>query len=329
MQVKLGALARERWGPIDGSPGRFPSGASLLDPERRVAWILIEHADGRALGGALAWARRSGAGELRLLVETTPDVSGLLSRQAAAFTTPISVWQVEDRALIPAAPAPLFPSAPVPAEAIAFADMLRAYGAEPVVEFGVLTGEVLGLEVARVTVDDYGAHLEVGVGRHDRAAGRLLFPDRAPGEALAATIALVRQLRTADSQPHLANRLAPERWLRAVVVARPELVAADYLAPAPSAVPRVDLGTPFPAPAAGVDAEGRPVVVVCSTGVDLNLVPAAADARLADGRDGCRLVLAVPAGDDYPATRELAGLLREPATVVTVPAGWRALSPVA
>jgi hypothetical protein len=66
---------------------------------------------------------------------------------------------------------------------------------------------------------------------------------------------------------------------------------------------------------------------VCSSGIDLNLVPAAADAWLADGRDGCRLIIAVPSGDDHPVTRDLAAALREPATVVTVPADWNALVP--
>ncbi|MCU1485234.1 MAG: hypothetical protein JWN67_1980, partial [Actinomycetia bacterium] len=67
----------------------------------------------------------------------------------------------------------------------------------------------------------------------------------------------------------------------------------------------------------GIDAEGRPVVVVASVGVDLDLVPAAADARLADGR-GARLVLAVAERDAHPVTRALAAALADPAEIVTV-----------
>jgi hypothetical protein len=135
-------------------------------------------------------------------------------------------------------------------------------------------------------------------------------------------------MRTADAPPHLANRLAGERWLRSVVIARPQLVGAAHLVPAPPPLPRADLLQPLPAPAAGVDQNDRAVLVVCSTGIDPNLVPAAADARLADGRSDCRLILVVPEGDDHPVTRALAANLRQPADVVTVPAGWRALSPV-
>jgi hypothetical protein len=63
-------------------------------------------------------------------------------------------------------------------------------------------------------------------------------------------------------------------------------------------------------------------VVVCSVGVDLDLVPAAAEARLALAPDA-RLVLAVPERDDHPATRALAKRLKVPAEVVAVPGDWR------
>jgi hypothetical protein len=69
----------------------------------------------------------------------------------------------------------------------------------------------------------------------------------------------------------------------------------------------------------------RPLVVVCSTGVDVDLVPTAVDARLADGREA-RLVLVVPERDDHPAHATLAASLVEPAEVRTVPDDWRVLA---
>ena len=56
------------------------------------------------------------------------------------------------------------------------------------------------------------------------------------------------------------------------------------------------------------------MVVVTSTGIDLDLVPTAADLRLAHA-PGARLVLAVPERDAHPVTRRLAGELVEPAEV--------------
>ena len=62
------------------------------------------------------------------------------------------------------------------------------------------------------------------------------------------------------------------------------------------------------------------MVVVCSAGIDLDLVPFAADARDALGGPDARLLLAVPERDDHPVTRELAARLAVPAEVVPVPA---------
>jgi len=61
---------------------------------------------------------------------------------------------------------------------------------------------------------------------------------------------------------------------------------------------------------------------VFSSGVDVDLVPTAVDARLADSRNP-RLVIVVPERDDLPYLRKLAEALREPADVVTVPDDWR------
>ena len=103
----------------------------------------------------------------------------MLARRAQAFTLPVTVWRVVPPTCAWTTPAGFSPPPPLPSAAAAFADVLRAAGVEPVVEFGVLTGELLGLEVARVIVDGDGARLEVGVGSQDRAFHRDLEPDRA------------------------------------------------------------------------------------------------------------------------------------------------------
>jgi hypothetical protein len=64
------------------------------------------------------------------------------------------------------------------------------------------------------------------------------------------------------------------------------------------------------------------VVVVCSVGIDLDLVPAAAEARLAlDPKSD--LVLVVPERDDHPVTRTLADRLSTRAEVRTFAGDWR------
>jgi hypothetical protein len=308
-------------------PAPFPAGAALRPAAAgEAAFVLVDAPSLRSLGGVLAWALRYEAGEIHVLAESSEEVAAVLARRAQAFALPVTVWRVTPPTLRLAEPAGFFPPPPLPSAAAPFAEVLRAAGVEPVVEFGVLTGELLGLEVARVVVDARGARLEVGVGSQDRTFHRDLEPDRAVSDVLAEVVAMIRRWRTPAGTAHLANSLAVERWLRHVVVARPDMVGAAWLAPMPPAVARADLRTSTAAMAAGVDIAGEPVVVATSTGIDLDLVPAAADARRAGGLGSARLVLAVPPGDDHPRTRQLAAALREPAEVVTVPAGWKGLA---
>jgi hypothetical protein len=149
-----------------------------------------------------------------------------------------------------------------------------------------------------------------------------MFAELAEGDAVARAVEFVAGVRAAGAQRHPLNQLVPERWLRSVLVARPELVGAAELRPVGSAVPRRNLKEAGVASALGVDLEGRPLVVTCSTGVDLELVPCAADDRLTHA-PGARLILAVPSRDALPITTQLAEHLALPADVVTVDDTWR------
>jgi len=267
------------------------------------------------------WAQRLPVEHVHLVVDDAV-AAGALARRAAAFAHPPTVWRVDGTTLSRAAPAVLTPDPPLDPDVEPFADLIRAAGAEAVVEHGVLRGEVLGLEVARVVVDDRGPMLEVGVGKHDRQAQGIVHNDEPTADALARVVAMVEGHRRAAAPHHPYNRLAPERWLRARALAEPALVGAAELSPAPSPVEVDDLRKPAPAVAAGTDLEGRPLLAVFSTGIDVDLVPVTVDARLADGRNP-RLVIVVPERDDHPYLRPLAEALKEPADVVTVPDEWR------
>ncbi|MHB8466037.1 MAG: hypothetical protein ACYDD7_14550, partial [Acidimicrobiales bacterium] len=159
--------------------------------------------------------------------------------------------------------------------------------------------------------------LDVGVGKHDREASRLFYPDGPTGDVIAEARRTVADLRRAGAPPHPANQLVRERWLRAVLTQHPEMIGMRALTAIEPPAPRSNLRQRGIAPAIG---DG--VVVVCSVGVDPDLVPQAADARLS-GDPKAELVIVVPEGDDHPMTRRLARLLRRPARIVTVPADWR------
>lgn len=324
LAAKLAGLVRARWGDAAaaGERGPFTGGATLRHGS--VGWVLAEEQPERALGGALAWALRRDVDELHVLAA---GAAGVLARRATYVDKPPQVWTVRGVELEPAQPEPWPEPREVGDTADGYLEDFELAGVDPVEEHGVLLAEVLGLEVGRVVSGPDGEiRLEVGVGRHDRDAHKQMHAAVDPRHALVRTAELVRRMRTADAPPQPANQLSPERWLRAVVVANPALVDAAHLEPAAPALPRSDLRTPAPAPAVGADLDGAPVVVVCSTGIDLDLVPAAADAR-ARHAPAAPLVLVVPAGDDHPITRELAGRLRPPARVATVPSQWKRLTP--
>jgi hypothetical protein len=289
--------------------------------ENGTGWVLVEDEPERALGRALLWAGKAPIDALHILAG---ENAGKLALRASAFASQPSVWLIEGTALTPAEPRPLPDEPPLDPRVSAMADLIRSAGAEPVVEHGVLRAEVLGLEVARVEVDDDGPWLEVGVGKHDRHAQRLVHADEPTREALVRAVATVEGHRRAGAPHHPYNRLAPERWLRAQVVANPALIGAAQLLPVPSPVDRDDLRKPAPAPAAGVDVDDGALLAVFSTGVDVDLVPVAAEARMADNREP-RLLIVVPERDDHPYLRPMAQALRVPADVVTVSDDWRML----
>ena len=232
------------------------------------------------------------------------------------------MWLIVGHELVAAEASPIEPAAKIDPRTAAFADLLLAAGADVVVEHGVMTGEVLGLEVARVVVDDVGVHLQVGVGKHDRHAQQLVHGDLPTDQVLAEVVQAVAERRRAGAPPHPYQRVSPERWLRCRVVAEPSLVGAEYLAPVPALAPADDLRKPRPAPAAGIDREGRPLLAVCSTGFDVDLVPTVVDLRLVDGRHP-RTVVVVPERDDQHVLRTLVADLCDPVEIVTVPDDWR------
>ena len=308
------------------------------------SFVLIDDGLVGRFGAALAWAVRSGASSLDVLVDGPPPAAGAVARRAAAFSLPCVAWSVAGRSVTAAVPVPILddsPEADAPADLVS---LLAGHGLEVVWEHGVLRGEVLGLEVARTV----GSELEVGVGRHDRMARFEMRPSESLSSALAEASRAVRALRVAGAPSHPANRLARSRWLRSLVVSSPSSVglvgavgsrgaveavcavgatgSVSGVRPVAPPLPWFDLPEAGAAPCVGESASsGAAVVAVCSVGVDLDLVPTAADCRLMYGGEGAELWLVIPEGDDLPILRDLAARLVPAAHVVTVPRGWESL----
>lgn len=316
LALKLRALVREHRGEdsladLDITDIGIGIALSVGDD----VWILAEERPERALGGSLAWWQRMGGTSLNIVA---PSGTGLLSRRARMFVPEIGVWAIDDRRLVRATPEVFLPEAdPRPAH-LALLDVISESGADVVVEHGVVTGEVFGLEVCRVVDDAESgeARLEVGVGVHDREAFAMMHGETSVVESLVRIVDVVRGHRRQGADPHPLNRLATERALRQRVIAHPDTIGAGSLRAVSTPTPRTNVKDATPCAAIGETTEGDPLVVVFSTGIDLDVVPTAADTREWYGLADARLVIAVPGRDVAPVTQRLAAALIRPAAIV-------------
>jgi hypothetical protein len=313
--VKLGALVSEHVGARVEPAAVVPGGAALV--HEGTAWVLAEDAGVRALGPAMAWAEQRGAPRVSVIAGEA-GAAGVVARRAALFVDPPDVWIVEGRLLLPGVAAPIDPAPSLPPGLDELVDLIREAGADPVVEHGELTGEVAGLEVLRAVVDPDGApRLLAGLGSHDREANEMVYGAVPPVWALEGLVASVRGHRAPGAMPHGLGRQALGKLLRDRVLRAPEAVGAAQLVGVAPPLAVEDRNAPGPAVAYGRAPSGNAMVVVCSVGIDLDLVPFAADARLATD-DAARLVLAMPERDAHPVTRRLAARLRRPAEIAVV-----------
>jgi hypothetical protein len=322
-QAQLRGLIRGRWPDAEPQLGAFPDGATALADG--VGWALAGDTTERSLGGALVWAAAQGCRELHVLVDAH---TGLLTRMAARFDLPTTVWQVEGTDLDGVAPDPapdrLDLLAGPPDDGLDDADevtALRAAGLDVVVEDGIVRFEVLGLEVGRFVEGPDGEppRLESGIGRFDREMSALLHADVAPVDAVVAAADLVRRHRHPGAPPHPLRDLGRERWIRHVVLADPGLVGATRLEPVGTTLPRPNVRDPWPAMAWGAGPGGG-VAVVCTVGVDLAAVPLAADTRAVLGADATLVVVSV---EDLPApVRAVADLVAGETRLVVVDPPW-------
>jgi hypothetical protein len=353
-RAKVAALVRSHWGvaAFDADPRPAMSGLVARQGER--GWMLVDEDAGRALGRGLLWALRSGVRELHLLFSADDEAALAAARRGRMFRTEVAVWRAQGTELLPVVAEPLPPEPPLDGRARPYGELIRAAGAEPVVEWGTLFGDLWGLEVARVEgtrpaagpgppplgggrvgvpagaakppVESDGFWLGVGVTKEDRLTHRLMWGDQPGVDAVRSVVEQVRAIREREDLAHPLNRVARERWLRAWLRRDPGQVGASALEPVSSSVPRADdvrVATPAAALGSGVD--GEPVLVVCSVGFDSEAVPIAlelAEAADAVASQPVRLRVAVPARDDHALLRLAKDDAVRPLELATVPDDW-------
>ena len=307
LSLKLRALVRDHLGldgDAAGSAHVFSPGAAFVTPD--ATWLLVDGDASRSLGGSLAWAAAHDL-PVNILVERD---SGVLARRAAFFETPVNVWHVDDRVLLPAVAEP-YPSPVSPPDSHrAFVPVIEDAGADAVIEHGVVVGEVRGLEMCRVVDDATSgeARLEVGMGAHDREAFAMVHGDMPTSEALRSVIESVRVHREEGAPAHPFNQFGAERLHRWRALRDPALVGCTVLAPADPPVVRTNVKDAVPCAAVGTGANGATETVVFVNGVDLDVVPFALDAAAYHGSS--RAVVALRQRDMVPSMERMARAAR-------------------
>ncbi len=322
-ETKLKGLVRS---VLDADDDTFelidaPGAVGGIAASRGFCLLVADHKTGsqiRSLGQALIWADRAKVSELNVLADAG-DASDLARRAGLLEPAPI-VWEIQGTQLRRAEPAALEPVPELTLEELAFSPVMKAAGTRPVDDHGRLVAEVAGLEVARVSSDEEGAYLEVGVGQADRELQMLVHGGLERQEALERAVGMVLEHRGPNAPLHPLNRLARERWLRSEILDQPSLVGLTSAEPLPPLRPRSTLLGTEPSAAIGMDASGKTTIVVCSVGVDVDLTAEAAEYRQRSAPDA-ELLLVVPQADQHPAVVRTAKRLHQ-ASFVSFPPPW-------
>lgn len=291
-----------------------PFGVVVASDDHAVIVSSVD--DLSVLGGAVVWLDRNSVTRADLVAE---HHAGVHARRAAMLAPELAVHELADGTVRRAEVAPIAEPHPTPSDVAALVAMIERSGAQAVIEDGIVRAEIAGLEVGRVVDGPGGSVFEVGVGRFDREAGALLRADRPVEPTLVDTIEQVRGHREPGAPLHAVNRIGRERWLRDAIRRDPALAGVSDVALVEPIPPRTSLLEPTAAALLGRDGD-RTVLVVCSVGVELGLVPATADLVARHGPDEVRFVL--PGRDALPYLQRLAARLPAEVTFVDVPVPW-------
>jgi hypothetical protein len=272
--VKLRAIASTIGFTTDNAEERdFPFGAGLTHQHRGALYVIRDHI--RTIGPTLLWMQKHQITEVDLVIEGD---AGIPARRAQSLTCNLRVWQMHNGNLQPATPAPHLPKIQPPDSHEQFTSLIQQCGADVVREHGILTGEVLGLEICRVVDTPEGPKLEVGVGAIDRETFQLVHAHRSIEDSLTEVATIVRQHRTPGAPHHPLGKMAGERLLRHHVLNNPHLINATTLQPAEPPLPRTSLRDHNPCVATGTTTANEPLIAVFTDTIDIDIIGFAIDA---------------------------------------------------
>ena len=270
-------------------------------------------ADVRGLGPLLRWAATNNADSMTVVAES--DAAGVIARRAELVSMDISVWSAVGPEVTPAVAAPPLTPPKLADTHHRYAQVIAEAGARVIDDHGMLVAEVAGLEVARVVEEDGVTKLSVGVGQADRELQEYIHGHLDDDANLRRAIAAVVEHRRPGSATHPLTRVARQRWLRSILFDDPSLVGLSHLEPTIPLRPRTTVLGSEPSAAATPG-----TLVVCSVGVDLDLLTEAADYRLRDD-PSAEIIAVVPERDLQLVTGPVVDLIPR-LRVLSIPEPW-------
>jgi len=114
--------------------------------------------------------------------------------------------------------------------------------------------------------------------------------------------------------------MARERWIRSMLIDDASSIGLESLTAIPPLVARSTVLGNVPSAAMGARPDGTPVVVVCSSGIDLDVVPEAVDYRQRELPEA-ELWIVVPKRDRHAITESLVAITRD-CELLTVDPPW-------
>ena len=273
ISAALQALARDHRGVTGVPVVPFPGGAGIHDPSGSFIWL--DDQPERLLGAAIALHLRKGTERLDVVIpDVHREMAPVVARRIAQWNIAAEVFVLEGKTLVSVDPSAAEAERGCEFDVEDFRHVIAEAGAEVVIEHGVLTGEVAGLEVCRVVFED-DWRLRVGVGSQDREAFHMLHGDAPALGSLLKVVEFVETYRQPSADPHPLNRLSPERWMRSTFLLT-HRSANGSTTQMSGVLPRGSMSDAAPAFAVSEDGGNR-VLYAFTTGTDLGAVVDAAD----------------------------------------------------
>lgn len=283
-----------------------------------IYWVLDDEENlGRTLDRSVLELTNNEHLDLIIFYEDI-DAARVASRRANFLHPAPKIYLISEGKKIPVEPAlqqirPKIASVEPTKE---FENLCLGADLKTVFESGIWRGEILGLEVVRLSE----GKVEVGVGKFDREAGLIMNAGRSLAEVLHAATEIVKSQRQPGKGFHPLSTLVRERWLRSEALLNPSSLDFESMEPIDPPEERLSLRDSASSAAMAKDKDGADVLVIFSVGVDIRIFSFIADLLFLESPD--RVEVIMPKKDIFKPITQILNKFVVPISVMGVRGPW-------